>query len=38
MIKNLQWPLEKELVVNKEITDWQKYGGKTFGEGGWVSL
>ena len=44
VIKNLQWPLEKELVVykifmNKEITDWHKYGRKTprEGGGGWYS-
>ena len=38
IMKNLQWPSEKELILykiflNKEITDWQKYGRNTLGEG-----
>ena len=44
-MKNLQWPSEKELILykiflNKEITDWQKYGRKTLeeGVGKWVFI
>ena len=39
VMKNLEWPSEKESILykiflNKEITDWQKYGRKTLGEEG----